>query len=232
MVSDLSSKSKQPVSDKKKPVLKRVKKEMKILLGLKKPRLPYQVDRAEGTDKRWEIILSNIRSGDRNLLDLGCNLGLLARRAADAGLLTLGVDVDAKLIRKARSRHRHIPNLSFMYLELNPETIKDLPEFDITLCLSVHHYWARHYGLEKSWEMMSTLLAKTRRRLFFEPASIRKKYWDNAPKIVDLDRQSIINYNMARLTALANNGETVHHLGETPCLGREPFRLLFVVERR
>jgi len=232
MVSDLSSKSKQPVSDKEKPILKRVKKEVKILLGLKRPRLPYQVDRAEGTDKRWKLILSNIRPGDRNLLDLGCNLGLLARRAADAGLLTLGVDVDDRLIRKARSRHRRVPNLSFMCLELNPETIKDLPEFDITLCLSVHHYWARHYGLEKSWEMMSTLLAKTRSRLFFEPASIRKKYWDNAPKIVDLDRQSIIDYNMARLTALANNGETVHHLGETPCLGREPFRLLFVVERR
>lgn len=232
MVSNLSSKSKQQVSDKEKPLFKRIKKEVKILLGLKKPRLPYQIERAEGTDKRWKMIHTNIRSADRNLLDLGCNLGLLARRAADAGLLTLGVDVDASLIRKARSRHRHVQNLSFVCLELNPETIKGLPKFDIILCLSVHHYWARNYGLEKSWEMMSTLLGKTRSRLFFEPASLREKYWDNAPKIVDLDRQSIINYNMARLTDLANNGEAVHHLGETPCLGRESFRLLFVVERR
>ena len=232
MVSDPSSKSKQYISDKEKPLLKRLKKEIKILMGLKKPRLPYQVERAEGTDKRWEMIHTNIRSGDRNLLDLGCNLGVLARRAADAGLLTLGVDVDASLIRKAKSRHRNVHNLSFMCLELDPETIKGLPEFDIILCLSVHHYWARNYGLEKSWEMMSTLLAKARSRLFFEPASLRKKYWDNAPTIIDLDRQSIIKYNMARLTALANNGEAVHHLGETPCLGRESFRLLFVVERR
>jgi hypothetical protein len=226
----LSSKSSLHVSHKQKPILKRVKKEVKILLGLKKPRLPYQAKRMEGTDKRWEMIVTNIRPGDRNLLDLGCNLGVLARRATDAGLLALGVDVDPSLIRKARSRHRHIPNLSFMCLELNPETIKSLPEFDVTLCLSVHHYWARHYGLEKSWEMMSTLLSKTQHKLFFEPASIRKKYWDNAPDIVDLDRESIINYNIARLTALATNGQTVRYLGETPCLGRESFRLLFIVE--
>jgi SAM-dependent methyltransferase len=231
MMSGLSSKSSQHASDKQKPILKRVKKEIQILLGLKKPRLPYQAKRTEGTDKRWDMIVTNLSSADRNLLDLGCNVGVLTRRAADAGLLALGVDVDASLIQKAKSRHRRIPNLSFMCLELNPENIKDLPGFDVTLCLSVHHYWARHYGLEKSWEMMSTLVAKTQRKLFFEPASIRKKYWNNAPDIFDLDRESIINYNMARLNALATNGENVRHLGETPCLGRESFRLLFIVER-
>jgi len=232
MMQDLSSKSSRHVSDKHKPILKRVKREIKILLGLKKPRLPYQAKRVEGTDKRWEMIVTNIRPSDRNLLDLACNVGILTRRAADAGLLALGIDVDARVVHKARSRHRHISNLSFMCLELNPETIKDLPEFDVTLCLSVHHYWARHYGLEKSWEMMSTLLAKTKNKLFFEPASIRKKYWDNAPDIIDLDRESIINYNVARLTALTTNVQTVHHLGETPCIGRESFRLLFVLERQ
>jgi SAM-dependent methyltransferase len=232
MMSVQSPKSSRLVSEKQKPILKRVKKEMKILLGLKKPRVPYQAERVEGTNKRWEMIVTNIRFDDRNLLDLGCNLGVLARRAANAGLLALGVDVDPSIIRKARSRHRHIPNLSFMCLEINPDTIRGLPEFDVILCLSVHHYWARHYGLERSWEMMATLLTKTRHKLFFEPASIRKKYWENAPDIVDLDRESIINYNMARLTTLAGKGQNVHLLGETPCLGRELFRLLFIVESR
>jgi SAM-dependent methyltransferase len=232
MVFDLPSRSKQHVSDKKKPLLKSVKKEVKILLGLKKPRLPYQAKRVEGTDKRWEMVVTNLTSSDRNLLDLGCNLGLLTRRAADTGLLALGVDVDTGLIRKARSHHSNISNLSFMCLDINPDTIQGLPKFDVILCLSVHHYWARHYGLERSWEMIATLLTKTRHKLFFEPASIRRKYRDNAPEIVDLDRNSIIDYNTRCLTEAATTHQTIRYLGETPCLGREPFRLLFIVESR
>lgn len=224
------SKWQSPVFEEKKPLFKRIKKKAKQILGVKR-RIPYQTERNEGTDKRWEIISDNLKPGDRSILDLGCNLGVLTHRAAESGLLAIGIDVDNSIIQKDRSRYRKIPNLSFLCIDLNPDTIKFLPEFDVILCLSVHHYWARYYGLDKSWEMMATLLSKTRNRLFFEPAGQKKKYGQNAPDIIDLDRNSLIQYSTRCLNAVVTKGQSVRHLGETPCIGREPFRLIFLVER-
>ncbi len=224
------SKWKSPVFDEKRPLFKRIKKRAKHTLGVKR-RLPYQTERTEGTDKRWEIINNYLQPEDRNILDLGCNLGILTHRAAESGLLAIGIDVDNSFIQKARSRFRKIPNLSFLCIDINPDTISFLPEFDVILCLSVHHYWAKYYGLEKSWEMMATLLSKTRNKLFFEPAGQKKKYGQNAPNIIDFDRDSIIQYSTQCLNRMVTKGQSVRYLGETPCIGREPFRFIFLVER-
>jgi hypothetical protein len=80
--------------------------------------------------------------------------------------------------------------------------------------------------------MVATLLTRTRRRLLFEPASVRKKYKADAPEIIDLDRDSIIEDTQRQILAAAGDAFTIRCLGETPCLGIEPFRLLFEVERR
>jgi len=228
--SNTFSKWKSPVLEEKKPLFKRIKKRAKHILGIKR-QLPYQTERTEGTDKRWEIISSNLQPGDRNILDLGCNLGVLTHRAAESGLLAIGIDVDNHIIQKARSSFRKVPNLSFLCVDLNPDTIGFLPQFDVILCLSVHHYWAKYYGLDKSWEMMATLLSKTRNKLFFEPAGLKKKYGQNAPDIIELDRDSIFQYSSRCLNAVVKEDQSVRYLGETPCIGREPFRLLFLVER-
>ncbi len=192
---------------------------------------PYQEKRRGSMEIRWAMIAAEISDGESTLLDLGCNLGVFTRKAAEAGLISLGIDTDAEVIKKARALHKDVPGLEFMCMNLGPGEIARLPEFDVTLCLSVHHYWARRFGLDVSWEMMRTLLAHTRSKLFFEPASIRSKYKGSAPDIVDLDRNSIIESNVTALRRIAPAGYTVRYLGETPCIGKEPFRLLFVAER-
>jgi SAM-dependent methyltransferase len=213
----------------RRPLGKRVAKRARRLLGLSQP---YQAKRVGGTEQRWEMIAARLPADAQNLLDVGCNIGTLTRYAADAGLLAFGVDIDASFIRKARQHHGGVSNLSFMHLVVTPESIRQLPEFDVTLCLSVHHHWVRQHGLKLGWEMLATLLTRTRRRLFFEPASVRKKYKADAPDIIDLDRDSIIDDTQRQILAAAGDAFTIRCLGETPCLGIESFRLLFEVERR
>jgi SAM-dependent methyltransferase len=213
----------------RRPLGKRVARRVRRLLGLSQP---YQAKRVGGTEQRWAMIAARLPADAQNLLDVGCNVGTLTRYAADAGLLAFGVDIDAKFIREARRRHGRVSNLSFMHMVVTPESIQQLPEFDVTLCLSVHHHWVRQHGLKLGWEMLATLLSRTRHKLFFEPASVRKKYKGDAPDIIDLDRDSIIEDTQRQILAAAGDVFTVRCLGETPCLGAEPFRLLFEVERR
>jgi SAM-dependent methyltransferase len=211
----------------RKPLIKRVKKSvLRTLRG----NPAYQEKRPLGMEPRWEMIASEL-SDEATLLDLGCNLGVFTRRAAERGMISLGIDIDAGFIRKARTLHKDVAGLGFMFMNLGPREIARLPQFDATLCLSVHHHWAKQFGLEQSWEMMRTLLSHTRRKLFFEPASIRSKYEANAPEIVDLDRGSIIETNLTALRSVAPPDYSVRHLGESPCMGKEPFRLMFLAER-
>lgn len=210
------------------PLIKRVKK---TVVRAWRGNPPYQEKRRGGMENRWGMIAAEISAGESTLLDLGCNIGVFTRKAAEAGLISLGIDTDAEVIKKARALHEGVLGLGFMIMNLSPREIARLPEFDVTLCLSVHHYWAKEFGLEVSWEMMRTLLTHTRSKLFFEPASIRSKYKESAPNIVDLDRDSIIESNVTALRRIAPAAYTVRYLGETPCIGKEPFRLLFVAER-
>lgn len=225
----MSNLTSSPPVSRRRPLVRRLTRKLRRSLGWTEP---YQAKRIGGTELRWEIIAGQLGADDRSLLDVGCNLGVLTRKAAESGRVSLGIDIDRRFIQKARAMHRGVPGLAFMFLDIGPETVRTLPECDVTLCLSVHHHWAKQFGLERSWEMVRVLLARTRRKLFFEPASIRSKYKESAPDIVDLDRQSIIETTMDQLRAAAAPDHTVSYLGESPCLGKEPFRLLFLVDRR
>lgn len=210
------------------PLYKRVRKRVRRFLRLDPP---YQAKRVAGTDRRWDLISERLGPDDRSLLDIGCNLGVLTRRAAEANLFAVGIEPDKRFLRRAQRRNQDVPNLAFALGYLTPEVVKNLPTFDVILCLSVHHSLARAYGLDAAWEIVGQLMARSRRHFFFEPASIRHKYRLAAPDIVDNDRESISNYNIERLRALASPEQVVEYVGESACLGNEPFRHLFHVGR-
>ena len=198
----------------------------------KKPSLLYQSKRLLGTEQRWDMINARLDDQDQSLLDIACNLGQMTRYAADKGLLALGIDYSARAITAAYDKHNGSTNLAFMQFEITPETASKIPTFDVTLCLSVYHYWMQIYGDATAWSMVGELIKRTRRKFFFEPASLLKKYGANPPAgVADLDREGLIDYHLARLNRVSEENCSVVQIGETTCLGPEPFRLLFMVSK-
>jgi SAM-dependent methyltransferase len=196
------------------------------------PHTLYQVKRSLGTARRLELISAGLDERDQSLLDVGCNLGLMTRFAADKGLFALGIDSGQRAIIAASEANRDVPHLAFMHSEITPEMVAKLPSFDVILCLSVYHYWMSIYGEATAWSMVARLIERSRRKFFFEPASLLKKYGPNPPLgVADLDRDGLANYHLTQLKKAAGAGWTVIHIGETPCLGRESFRLLFLAAR-
>lgn len=192
----------------------------------------YQAKRSLGTEQRWELISSHLDERDQSLLDIGCNIGQLTRYAADKGLLSLGIDPLQRAIASAREANHDVPHLAFMRSEVTPETVAKIPSFDVILCLSVYHYWMEFYGEAAAWSLVERLIARSRRKFFFEPASLLKKYGAHPPPgVADLHREGLADYHVRRLREAAGAGWTVLQLGETACLGRESFRLLFLLTR-
>jgi SAM-dependent methyltransferase len=187
----------------------------------------YQRRRDSATEVRWSMIARALRPSDRSLLDIGCNIGLITRLAAEHGLFALGIDVLDEAIEEANRLHRGIPGLAFATLELAPGTIGALPSCDAALLLSVHHRWSHHHGEAASWAMIGELLRRTR-TLFFEPASSHVRYGDATPDFAENDSASIRDYVERHMRRVAD-GRRVTYLGATPSLGQEPERLLFMV---
>jgi SAM-dependent methyltransferase len=215
-------------------VLKRFRKlkRRKRKAPASKPRPLYQAKRSQATEQRLDLISARLDERDQSLLDIGCNLGRMTRFAADKGLLALGIDSGRRPIADACEANRDVPHLAFMRSEITPEMVTKLPSFDVILCLSVYHYWMELYGETAAWSMVTRLIERSRRKFFFEPASLLKKYGAHPPPgVADLDREGLLDYHMTRLREAAGAGWTVTHLGETPALGPESFRLLFLVTR-
>lgn len=135
---------------------------------LEKPR--YQ-DRRIDNEQRWERIESHIESEHDSVLDIGCAEGFFCARAAERGLRAIGIDSDEKSIRTARER-RSDGDVSFRAAEITPETVADLPAFDIVLFLTVHHHWVSAFGFESAAAMIRTLCAKSE-LLVYEPPGDR-----------------------------------------------------------
>ena len=146
------------------------------------PSLLYHSKRGLGTEQRWEMISARLDDKDQSLLDIACNLGKMTKYAADKGLLALGIDYSARAVAAACDAHRGIPNLAFMRFEITPKSASKLPSFDVSLCLSVYHYWMQIYGEATTWSMVAQLIERTRKKFFFEPASLLKKYGANPPR--------------------------------------------------
>ncbi len=191
----------------------------------------YQINRGFSIEERWQMLRSCALPGDRNVIDIGCNAGEFTGRFAGQGLFALGLDLVASSIDFARKRNDGTPNLAFGVVALSPANVNLLPAFDITLCLSVAHYWHREYGEEACWKMIASLIARSR-AFIFEGASIRQKYGDTPPQIIDNDEASVTTYLAGKLAAAAGGGHALRYLGKFKSLGREEFRYMYVVEKR
>src|SRR4051812_34708750 len=90
---------------------------IKLLRKLRRRYVPtplYQSKRALGTEERWRIIDAHLAAEDQSLLDIGCNLGVFTRRAAERGLLAIGLDSMPRAIADARRQNGNVAGLAFM----------------------------------------------------------------------------------------------------------------------
>ena len=188
----------------------------------------YQEQRSEAADHRWNLIVEHLRSSDRTLLDIGCNIGELAARCAARGIFTMGIDALDEVIAHAVRRHKGKENLLFGIYSLDPSSVRRLPHADVMLCLSVHHYWHRSYGEAACWEMVAEILGKTP-RLFFEPASSHIRYGATPPAFSNMDESSIDEYVFDNFTRLVKDNRKIEKLGRTPSIRQESFRTMYLI---
>ncbi len=103
-------------------------------------------------------------------LDIGCNDGYFTFRMAERGGLAVGVDSGTVPIDNAQDLARlyKVPNAVFARMDVDGNTIAGLPQFDLVICLSVFHHWARKRGEDGAKDIMRRLAGRTRRYMVFE----------------------------------------------------------------
>lgn len=140
----------------------------------------YRLSRNDNRD-RWEFISANLSDDDESLLDIGCAEGYFVLNAADLGISATGYDLNYTRVEKAKERAANNPNASFKLARLTPEDIRELPDTDVILFLTVHHHWESQFGIGTAGELFSELLAKSN-KLFYEPPGHLKVMTGESPK--------------------------------------------------
>lgn len=67
----------------------------------------------------------------------------------------------------AQDLFRFKEGCGFIKFQVNPDTINQIPTFDVVSLLTVYHHWCREFGWDESEEMLRTLTSGAN-KLFFE----------------------------------------------------------------
>ncbi|MFA5100766.1 MAG: DUF1698 domain-containing protein [Candidatus Omnitrophota bacterium] len=118
---------------------------------------------------RWTVIGPMLGNDNGSVLDIGCNLGFFSFKAAESGRLAIGVDHNHFNIHfcRAISYVNRVDGSVFVNKNLDLDTLRNLPKFDVIFNFSVFHHWVKSYNSETAQDMMR-VLAKKCDRMFFE----------------------------------------------------------------
>lgn len=195
-------------------------------------REPFQIKRSEQTEKRWKLIESELSEDDDNLLDIGCDAGVLTSKAARTGRLAIGIDRHEVAhsqkkfpgaFEHALNLTRDMKNLGFVNMEITPDNVDSLPSTDVVLLLSVYHYWYREFGKATAERMLSTF--KGANLIFFSSTSVKRRYdpsnykagtdeVEEIPDFVDRDKKSVNDYHKRVLSSTLGDDYSIRHLGD------------------
>lgn len=172
------------------------------------------------------MIKQNISDEDHNLLDIGCDAGLLTANAAEKGLLSIGID-RYDTFEGAREYAHNLAkenrNLGFINMGITPENVDSLPNTDIVLILSVYHYWYREFGKESAEGMLSSLSGAN--KIFFSSSSLTWRYnpreFDKTtirsgelPSFANGNKQEVVEYHKSVLQATLQGNYSVEYIGD------------------
>lgn len=194
---------------------------------------PYQDKVSHALPERMSTILSAMPTEVNSVLDVGSNLGDLTSALAEEGYWCVGIEASSLIVKQARQKHAEQAKLAFIHQHIQPHEIKQLPTFDCTLVLSVHHHWLVEHGPVVASEMLQQIVKNTRHVVFFEGASRKERYEPYPPDFTDNDPITVANYHEDFLRVALNGLDVeIRALGRLPCVGdREPYRWNFAIYR-
>lgn len=195
---------------------------------------PKQYQEKRYPREKFELLHSAIKLDTvKNLLDIGCNAGVITHLFAEKGLFSVGIDVAPRLINRGASQ---IPVIG--YFKVSNENVSSLPDFDAVLLLSVHHQWVIQGGDKEAQHLVAAILLKARKYFFIEFASINSKYGYSPARFKDHDEESILKYARDWLqevveiakTRSATENISIRYVGKNKELERvEEFRYVYLV---
>lgn len=147
----------------------------------------YQEYRVDNLD-RANIIRSKIQPEDETLLDIGCaDAVLTAELAKSEELFCLGVEQIPRHLESGQNNLSECDNAGIINVKLGPDNINLLPEFDITLMLTVYQHFVHSHTYSEyrkegdcggsnvlGAEHMLRVIATKTDKIFFE-------IWDRPP---------------------------------------------------
>ena len=109
--------------------------------------------------ERWDLIQPYLPESGK-IVDVGCAEGWFTAKAAEQGLNSVGIDSNYTRVERARNSWSDQNNCEFILMDINPNTVSEVPETDVLLVLTVHHHWVREFGAEAADEILRILATK------------------------------------------------------------------------
>jgi SAM-dependent methyltransferase len=158
-----------------------------------------------------------------SILDAGCNAGELTRLAGNNNFFAVGIDKNIDL----RGVKNPIDNACLGNMEINPERISKIPNFDAVLLLSVHHQLVKEFGDEYTQKFVNSLAKKAKKVFFIEFSALNSKFSDKETQLfIDNEEKSVVEYSKNWLSSTLPNYQ-ISFIGKTPGDKIEPYRFMF-----
>lgn len=193
--------------------------------------------RKHHSSDKYDLIVRNIDTTRvNNVLDVGCNEGMIASAFATAGKFAIGVDCAPSFLSHVLNGLEEVygkrRGAAFGVFPLSEECVGQFPSFDLILLLSVHHQMVKRNGDEYTRRVVATLIDKASEYFVIEFAARGSKYGFQEAPFVDNDEASVVAYGRAWLESLGVAGR-IEYVGKNrEGSAAEPYRFLFVVRKR
>lgn len=184
-----------------------------------------------GTRVSAAMVATFLDANAETAIDIGCNEGALTIVLAKSGIQAVGIEKGSRGRETAvLLAHQMGINVPFQDRQLTIDDLETMEKVDVALLLSVHHQIVASMGLEYANRFLRALARKVNVQLFFQPASILRKYKKPMP-FEDNDMHEITRYF---LDLLADIFEHRALIGFSPndVPRREPLRPMLLFSHR
>ena len=156
--------------------------------GYNKPKKTYQESRFP--QEQYNLISATQEyTESKNILEIGCNKGLLINMFEGDGKFTVGLDISAHW------QYHDAGRSALGVYSVDEVNAAQLPVFDTICLLSVHHQWVAARGNEIAKVIINEISKKASQSLFVEFAAIASKYaYDPNEYFIDNDEVSVVRY--------------------------------------